>query len=133
MKKILFIGLIIAIVATAGICFAATVNQLRGVNVEDLPGKQMIGLNMPEYVDAIVLVANTAQNYTIPSGAKYLMFSANDDFYVNWGTTAAVPSASTATGAAAELNPGLRSVKSGTATISLIGPRACTVTVLVYK
>ena len=55
------------------------------------------------------LVANTEQTVTVPAGADFCIFSANGDFYVNYDTTAAVPT-STISEAGGELNPSIRYV-----------------------
>ncbi len=61
----------------------------------------------PNYVEAVVLVANTTQQVAIPATAAYATFSANTDFYVAYGSnpTAVVPVASTIDGSSNELNP----------------------------
>lgn len=41
-------------------------------------------LTAPDWCDAIVLAANVAENYAIPTGAKYVTFSGNGDFYVSY-------------------------------------------------
>jgi hypothetical protein len=108
------------------------VTQLRPVSVEDIPGQFMIGVARPQYIEAIVLTASSAATFTVPTGAKYVLFSANADFYANYTTTATVPSVSTSTGAASELNPALRYIE-GVTSISLISPTVCIITIGVYK
>jgi len=98
----------------------------------DANSNSAMGLNFSGYDDAVVLAAGVAQTYTIPTGAKSLLFSATDDFYVQEkGGAAAVPVATTATGAAPILNPVIRTVGALT-TISLISPRACIVIISSY-
>jgi len=85
------------------------------------------------WVDAVVLTANSAATYTIPSNATYLMFSANGIFYVSFvaGQAAAIPSSSVTTGAAPFANPVLVPVQ-GLTSISIIAPSACIVTIAVF-
>jgi hypothetical protein len=57
------------------------------------------------------LVANTAQDITVPAGARVAIFACSTDFWLKAGTTAAIP---TTFGASdAELNPVSRNVAEG--------------------
>lgn len=134
MKK-LFITLLIvcSLIIPGNIHADGTVNQLRGVWVQDIGGSPLIGLNQPKWVDNIVLVANVAKTYTVPTGAKSLLFSATTNFYVSYGGTAAVPSVDVTNGTGVELNPVLRSLDSSTTAISIISPVACIVAIIAYK
>jgi len=86
----------------------------------------------PTYVDARVLAANTVESHTVPSGAKFVIFSATNNFYANFiGGTAAVPAADVTDGTAPFLNPGTVFIQ-GLAAISLISPAACVVTMAFY-
>lgn len=67
----------------------------------------------PDYVDAAVLAANTANTYNVPSGAAFVGFSANIDFYVSYGNTGAtLPTTDNVAGTASELNPTIRYIGS---------------------
>ena len=139
MKKILFVILIWILALSVGTASAAgTVNKLLPIMVNDpvlnLSGAPVVGISYPQWTDAIVLVANTAQTYTFPAEANYILFSASIgvDFYVNYTTTATVPGASTTTGLASELNPTLRNI-AGLTSISIISATAGKVTVSLYK
>lgn len=90
------------------------------------------GLNFSGYNDAIVLAAGVAQTYTIPSGAKSLLFSATESFYVAESGTASVPASNVVNGSAPVLNPVLRGVGKLTS-ISIIAPVACIVTIAAYS
>lgn len=84
--------------------------------------EQQGALNFPhtaEWVDAIVLVANAAQNYDFTNAlasanggnakSLFVVFSSNNPFYVDFnGNVAAIPVASTATGASPEYSPNQR-------------------------
>lgn len=83
-------------------------------------------------INAYVLVANTAQTVTVPTGATIAAFSANGNFYVNWTTTATVPAANVTSGLASELNPTTRRTLGGT-TFSIIAPIATIVTIAYYN
>jgi Na+-transporting methylmalonyl-CoA/oxaloacetate decarboxylase beta subunit len=61
--------------------------------------------NFPKSVMARVLAANTNESITPPTGAKYVIFSGNVDFFVKAGGTAAVPAADVTDNSGSELNP----------------------------
>jgi len=84
------------------------------------------------YIDARVLAANTAESHTIPTGAKVVVFSADQNFYARFGATAAIPAADVTDGTSPMLNPTARGIEDGVTTISLISPVACTVTMAFY-
>lgn len=134
MKKIIIALLIVCslIVTVSPLYATGTVVQLRGIWIQDIGGSPLIGLNRPLYVDSVVLTANVAATYTLPTGAKYALFSANADFYVAYSGTAAVPSSSITNGTAPELNPVLRQVDDLTS-VSLISPNSCIITIAIYK
>lgn len=70
----------------------------------------------------------SAESVTVPTGACYVLFSADGNFYANYTTTATVPGDTAITDAtASELNPAMRYIK-GVTTISLIAPSATNVT-----
>lgn len=97
----------------------------------------------PDYVDALVLVANTPQTYTLPAGAKYVIFACSaGNFYVNWGgtnaaaTAAAVPGSNVVNGNASEVNPEAREIPDSvikTGSISVIGDSAAVLTIACYR
>lgn len=75
----------------------------------------------------VSIAASTAQSLTVPTGARFIVFSASDDFYVRYdGTAATVPSSATWTTGDVELNPAVRIV-SGGQVISVIAPAACVI------
>lgn len=89
--------------------------------------RDAVGLNASNHVDARVLAAGVAESHVVPRGARYVLFSANTDFYAKFDGTAAVPAADVTDGSASVLNPGLRGI-SGVATIGLISSSICVVT-----
>lgn len=88
-------------------------------------------LRAPDYVDAKALAANTAEAFTVPSNARYVVFSATGDFYVSYTTTATVPG-DTSDGTACELNPTIRYIP-GVTTISVIAPATTILTAAYYR
>lgn len=85
----------------------------------------------PTYVNALSLAASTAESTTVPTGAKWIIFSATCNFYANRTTTATVPG-DTTDGTASELNPSAWWVGDVT-TISVISPTTCVITFSAYK
>jgi len=86
----------------------------------------------PAYVNAQVLAANTVESHTVPTGAKFVIFSATNIFYADFiGGTAAVPAADVTNGTAPFLNPAAVFIQ-GVSAISLISPAACVVTMAFY-
>ncbi|MFA7462677.1 MAG: hypothetical protein WCY59_06020 [Anaerovoracaceae bacterium] len=94
-------------------------------------GSSLVGLHPSDKVYANVLAANVAEVVTVPAGANYVNFASTGNFYANFGAAAAVP-ATEVTGTASVLNPGLRALD-GAATIGLIAPAACTITMEFYS
>lgn len=88
-------------------------------------------------VQQAVLVAATGQAFDTPTGAGFVVFSSNVDFFVRYGSTAAsVPStSSTGSSTTSEMNPTARNVGStlGCTGISLIAASAGIVTMAWYR
>jgi hypothetical protein len=97
------------------------------------------GMQQSDTIYVNVMVANTAQYVTVPSGANFVLFacSGNNDFYMLLGVTSGltVPSATATESAGAlsipELNPLLRQLN-GAAHIGLITTAACVITMAFY-
>ena len=84
-------------------------------------------LGFPDFVQAVVLVANTGQAFDTPAGMGSVLFSMNADFYARYGSTAAaVPTTSSTAATGSELNPTARNIGSSLTTtgISLISESA---------
>lgn len=92
----------------------------------------MVGIVFSDQVDARVLAAGVAEVHTVPTGARYVLFSSTEDFYVKVNGTAAVPSDDVTAGTASILNPGLRSLDR-VITLGLISPVACVITMEFYS
>lgn len=86
----------------------------------------------PTYVNARSLAANVAEDTTVPTGAKRVLFSAACNFYAKRGGSATVPGDVT-DGTAAELNPAAWYLDGSVTTIGVISTSACVVTVTYYK
>lgn len=91
----------------------------------------------PTHVDARVLGVATNETHTVPSGARYVVFSCDDAFYAKKNGAAAVPSDDVTDGSASELRPGqwylVGDPAGDTTTIGLIAPAATIVTLSFYS
>jgi hypothetical protein len=77
------------------------------------------------------LVADTEQTVTVPTDAEFVIFMCNNDFYINYDTTAAVPTGSISE-AGGELNPEVRYIGE-TTVLHIISEFACKITLAFYK
>lgn len=93
--------------------------------------RELSCLPVSDAINAVSLAANTADSIAIPSGAKFVIFSATADFYLKADGTATVPG-NTTDGTASELNPTMRSINDVSA-LSVISASACIVTAAFYK
>lgn len=86
-----------------------------------------VALRPSNAVNNISLAGGTAENITIPAGAKAVMLKGTDNFFVNFTTTAAVPGDVT-NGQASELivSPQIFDID-GVSNISVIASSACLV------
>lgn len=98
-------------------------------------GPEAMFLPPPVYVNAAYLGAGTPATYPIPDGAKYIVFSANNDFYCKFNTVAggnaAIPVADNTLGTASMLNP-IAHALSGCVELSLIAQNANTVVTMAF-
>ena len=95
-------------------------------------GNMAYALRPATCVLARSLAASTAESITVPTGARFALFSCSGDFYANYTTTATVPGDTViADATASELNPAMRFI-SGITTISIIAPAACVVTLSIW-
>jgi len=78
-----------------------------------------------------ILSAGVEQTVTVPSGADFVIFVCDNDFYLNYDTTAAVPTGSVSQ-AGGELNPSTRYVGE-TTTIHLISEYTSKITLSFYN
>lgn len=85
----------------------------------------------PQWIDSRVLAANTAEAHTVPTDARFVVFSSDGDFYVRYNGTAAIPGADVTDGTSAEINPTVRNL-SGVTSISLIASATRVVSMAFY-
>ena len=110
---------------------AAAINQMQVIH-----SNGSYALTPSKYTLSRTLAANTAESFTVPSGANgqlanFVNFAGGCDFFVNWTTTATVPGDVT-DGTASEQNPTVRYIPDGTTTISVISESACKITASFY-
>lgn len=88
---------------------------------------------MPTYTDRRVLAANVNEDHTLPTGARWVVFSSNcSEWYAKRGGTAAIAAGDVTDGTGSTMNPAGFDVN-GVTTIGMIAPAACTITLDVYK
>ncbi len=66
-----------------------------------------------DYVEDVVLAADTLLRVPLPAGARFVLFSLDNDFRAKLGTVAAslaLPTATSTDGSGSELNPAARRV-----------------------
>lgn len=112
------------------------VNQI--YDPQEPTGRPTFARKAPRYVDARVLAAATNETHTVPSGAKYVVFSCDDAFYAKPNGAAAIPAADVTDGSGSELRPGAwrlvaDSDNVAVTTIGLIAPAATIVTLSFYS
>jgi hypothetical protein len=114
----------------------AVANSLCNMDIQD---NSSFALKPSTNYQNIVLVANTAQNFTLANWADpngklptVLTFSANGDFYIKWRASGAtIPGSNIVDGSGMELNPEIRKVLD-VATFSLIASANTIVTIGLY-
>lgn len=84
------------------------------------------------YVNNYQLVASTLKTVTVPTGARYAIFSATADIWVRIGAAAAIPAGDVTDGTGSELNPSIRWIQSETS-IGVISAYAAKVSITFYK
>lgn len=98
----------------------------------DANGIGAFSIPFSDYIDVRVLLPNTAETVSIPAGAKTVVFSSAEDFYVRISGTAAVPTTDITNGTGSELNPVARTVD-GLTSFSMVAPYNAIVTMLFYS
>jgi hypothetical protein len=93
---------------------------------------------VPDYVDARVLAANTAESHTIPAGAKFVRLTGSVAFYARFGDTAAIPSADITNGTSPILVspnccPATYRIPEGVTTIGVIASAICVITLEFFE
>jgi len=97
-------------------------------------GPQILFRPKPDHIDHLFYSATGNIAYTIPAGAKWIVFSAGVDFYVDpKALLTAAPSATVITGAGLEKNPvGYEVVGDGAEVLNVIATAADTISISVY-
>lgn len=88
-------------------------------------------LPFSDYIDSRELSAGVAETFTVPSEARFVVFSCGADFYARPNGVAAVPT-DLSDGSASEHNPTLRSVI-GVSTIGVISTGSAVITAAYYS
>lgn len=86
----------------------------------------------PDYVNTRILAAGVSETFTVPGGIRWMLFSANCDFFAKKGATAAVPGADVTDGTGSELNPSAWFIER-VAQVSVISVGTCIVTGAFYR
>ena len=97
----------------------------------DASHHEVVGLHRSWCIDIRVLATDTAESHTVPTGARYVLFSATADFWVKFDGAAIVPAADVTDGSGPVLNPSLRALDGATA-IGLKAATNCTVCMEFY-
>jgi hypothetical protein len=100
--------------------------------IGDANGVSSFAIPFGDYIDVRVLLPNIAETVTIPTGAKIVVFSSAEDFYVCTTATAAVPTTDITNGTGSELNPVARIVEN-VPSFSMIAPYNAIVTMNFYS
>jgi hypothetical protein len=84
------------------------------------------------HVDNYLLTAGVAKTITIPTGARYVMFTSSADLWVVIGSgIAAIPTGDVTDGSGSELNPICRWIE-GETQMSIISGAAAKVSIMYY-
>lgn len=99
------------------------------------PGSNPV--DVPSYVSARQLAANTAESITVPTGAAFVRLVGTGDFFYSFSGTAAVPG-DVDDGSACELikaqgDPEWRKVPNGATTLSVVAASTPIVTASFYS
>ena len=103
------------------------------IHEPDLLDRISDAISVPDSSDSMfagTLVASTAVDITVPTGAKIAVFSGSGPYYVKYASTAAIPGSFGA--AVVEVNPAARIISDVT-TISVISPDAIEFSVIFYS
>jgi len=87
----------------------------------------------PDYVNAAVLAANVSELQAVPSGAFFVLFSSDGDFYAQPNSGASVPAADITNGSSSELNPSAWYLGTGVTGIGVIAELTRKVTFSYYQ
>lgn len=107
--------------------------NLSAASTEDYPTTPDVNFAIKQgYINTYLLTATVHKTVTVPTGAKFAVFSASSDIWVRVGGTAAIPAGDTTDGTGAELNPTIRYLGAET-TIGIISGYAAKVSIMFYE
>ena len=118
----LFLGVAIALFGGLGLTQLNLLTDSRGNITFARP--------VSDQINARALAASSAETTTVPSGARFVIFSSTADFYAKPNATATIPGDVT-DGTACELNPAMW-VLTGISNISVIAPADTVITFTYY-
>lgn len=98
---------------------------------QDNNGQSTFAVPFSDTINVQTLAPTVAESVTIPSGAKYVVFSSSADFYARINAAATIPVGDVTDGSGSEMNPSIRQLRDVT-TLSVISPSACTITLAFY-
>ena len=90
------------------------------------------GVEQSDTINAVVITGGSESTSTVPSDARWVLMSSDNDFYFIINATASVPAADVTNGSASELNPVMRRVDPGDV-LHFISDYDCVVTLAYYK
>lgn len=101
-------------------------------------GRTAFTVSFPDYIEDVVLAADTLVRVPVPANARYAVFSFSGDFRAKIGivsTGLTLPSSTSTDGTGSELNPAARYIPSGTTSthICLRSPLAQTGSIAFYE
>jgi hypothetical protein len=99
---------------------------------QDNNGQATFAVPFADHINVQTLAPTVAETVTIPSGARYVVFSSTADFYARINATATIPVGDVTNGSGSEMNPSIRQLKDVTS-LSVISPSACTITMAFYS
>lgn len=116
----------------SGTILAADVSSFNLPNAPIGPQGHAFVRSAPTYVNARVLAANVSETDTVPTGANWVLFSSDCNFYAATGATATVPAADVTDGTSPEQNPAGWYIPAITQ-ITVVAAATCKVTLTYYK
>ena len=105
----------------------------RRIEVPKAGGEVFLRIPATDAVMARVLSAGVAESIAVPTGAYYVLFTANTDFCVSYTGTAAFPAADVTNGSACDYAPTQRFLDPSVTSISVISAIGGTVWATFYK
>lgn len=98
----------------------------------DVSQRIAMGMMATNHIDNLVLTANVAKVYTIPTGASHVCLSGTALYYARFGGAAAVPGNDVLDGSGSSILPELREIPDDVTTIGFISPVSCIISIEVF-